>query len=131
MTQYEYEVVPAPRKGKKAKGIKGSDGRFAHAMTELLNDMATEGWEYQRTDTLPSEERSGFTGRTTVYQNLLVFRRPLADVEDVAAVASPKIDSIPTVEEPEQERQNAPRLPSAEDANAVGDHAPAVDLQKA
>ena len=43
--------------------------------------MAREGWEYVRADVLPSEERSGLTGRTTVYHNLLVFRRPLAQRE--------------------------------------------------
>ncbi len=38
--------------------------------------MSAEGWEYVRADVLPSEERSGLTGRTTVYHNVLVFRRP-------------------------------------------------------
>ncbi|NRA99601.1 MAG: DUF4177 domain-containing protein, partial [Rhodobacteraceae bacterium] len=85
-----YAVVPAPRKGAKAKGAKTADQRFAHALAALINEKALEGWEYLRTDTLPSEERSGLTGKTTVFQNMLIFRRTI-DLEEVAPrpVASP------------------------------------------
>ena len=75
MQRYEYRVVPAPKKGKKAKGVKTAEGRFAAALGDCMNEMAADGWEYLRTDTLPSEERAGITGRTTVFQNMLVFRR--------------------------------------------------------
>ncbi len=75
MTHYEYKVVPAPKKGARSKGVKGSEARFARTLEAVINEMAAEGWEYQRTDTLPSEERSGFTGKTTVFQNMLIFRR--------------------------------------------------------
>lgn len=40
-----------------------------------MNDMGAQGWEYQRAETLPSIERSGLTGSTTEWRNLLVFRR--------------------------------------------------------
>jgi len=85
MVRYEYKVVPAPEQGKKGKGVKGTAGRFANALESLMNALAAEGWEYLRADTLPCEERIGLTGRTTTYQNLLVFRRAAA--ED--AVAEP------------------------------------------
>lgn len=75
MQVYEYRVVPAPNRGEKARGVKTPPDRFAHALTSLLNDMARTGWEYLRADTLPSEERTGFTKRTTVYHSVLVFRR--------------------------------------------------------
>lgn len=78
MQRYEYKVVPAPRKGEKAKGAKTTEARFAHALTRVMNDMAAEGWDYLRTDTLPVEERVGFTGRTTTFQHMLVFCKPLA-----------------------------------------------------
>ncbi|WP_371169654.1 DUF4177 domain-containing protein [Aliiroseovarius sp. 2305UL8-7] len=121
---FEYEVIPAPRKGKKARGVKTSEARFAHVMAEILNEMAAEGWEYQRTDTLPSEERSGLTGRTTVYHNMLVFRRAL-DVE----VEADEVAEAPLVEAPVApvEENPAPALPSAAEANEVSDHAPAVE----
>lgn len=78
MQQYEYKVVPAPVRGEKAKGIKSTDARFAYALTRLMNSMAADGWEYLRAETLPCEERTGFTRSLTVtQQNLLIFRRVL------------------------------------------------------
>ena len=68
MTRYEYKVVPAPVKGEKSRGVKGAEGRFAFAIERLMNEMAAEGWEYQRAETLPSEERSGIASSQTVCQ---------------------------------------------------------------
>jgi hypothetical protein len=79
MQNYEYKVVPAPNRGEKAPGVKTAPDRFAHALTSLMNTMAREGWDYLRADTLPSEERSGLTKRTTVYHSVLVFRRPVVN----------------------------------------------------
>ena len=79
MTRYEYKVIPAPTKGEKAKGIKTAEGRFANALEVLMNRMAGDGWEFQRAELLPSEERTGLTGSTTNWRNVLVFRRPAAD----------------------------------------------------
>ena len=73
---YEYKVVPAPTRGLKAKGVKTAEERFANALQTGMNNLAAEGWEYMRTDTLPSEQREGIMGKTTIYQNMLVFRRP-------------------------------------------------------
>ncbi|PPB81238.1 hypothetical protein LV82_01284 [Albidovulum inexpectatum] len=76
MTRYEYRVVPAPMRGQKAAGAKTNAERFGAALTATINEMAAKGWEYLRSDTLPCEERAGFTRRTTVYHSMLVFRRP-------------------------------------------------------
>ena len=86
MSAYEYRVVPAPRRGEKARGVKTTEDRFALALTQLMNKLGREGWEYQRSDTLPVEERVGLTGSKTTYQNMLVFRRSLAsqDCESIA-----------------------------------------------
>lgn len=97
MQNYEYRVIPAPHRGEKERGLKTGADRFAHALTLALNEQARNGWEYLRADTLPSEERNGLTSKTTVYHNLLVFRRPLvagaaaqtAATEADSAVASP------------------------------------------
>ena len=82
MSGWEYKVVPAPTKGVKARGIKGADGRFAHALETLMNEMASDGWEFQRAETLPSVERSGLTGSTTEWRNVMVFRRASAGQSD-------------------------------------------------
>lgn len=98
---YEYAVVPAPKKGLKARGVKSTEDRFAYALQTVMNEYGAEGWEYVRTDTLPSEERSGLTGRTTVFQNMMVFRKPLAaaapDAEPKpAALLAPPEPTPPT-----------------------------------
>ena len=73
--RYEYITIPAPMRSEKAKGAKTPSDRYAATLTEAINQMARNGWEYLRAETLPSEERSGLTGRTTLFHNLLIFRR--------------------------------------------------------
>ena len=75
MSQYEYRVIAAPTRGLKAKGIKTPEARFSHALEDVMNTMAADGWEYQRAETLPSIERSGLTSTTSTLRNVLVFRR--------------------------------------------------------
>ena len=93
MTRYEYKVVPAPAKGTKAKGVKTPAGRFALTVEQLLNQLGAEGWEYQRAELLPSEEKSGLTSSTTNWRNVLVFRRALAADEDEPTVEAPPVES--------------------------------------
>ena len=85
MVQYEYKVVPSPRKGEKARGAKTVQERFALALTLLMNKMGQEGWEYLRADALPCDERVGLTGTKTTFQSMLVFRR---DVDAAARQAT-------------------------------------------
>ena len=81
MQRFEYKVVPAPKRGEKARGVKTTEDRFAHGLTLMMNDLGRDGWEYIRADTLPCEERVGLTGRTTTFQHMLVFRRTIADAQ--------------------------------------------------
>ena len=82
MQRFEYHVVPAPRRGEKAKGVKTTEERFALALSNLMNQLGAEGWEYVRADALPCDERAGFTGTKTTFQNVLVFRRALRALGD-------------------------------------------------
>jgi len=98
MSQYEYKVVPAPKKGLKAKGIKSAENRYANALETAMNALGAEGWEYQRSETLPSEERSGLTRRATTFQNMLVFRRAVAvDVSEPTVVEIVEDNTTPTI----------------------------------
>ncbi len=93
MQTTEYRVEPAPRRGTKAKGLKTAEDRFAAALTAKLNEMAAEGWDYLRADTLPCDERSGIAGRSTTYHSVLVFARAKAEeakAEAPAALAAPE-----------------------------------------
>ena len=101
MPRYEYKVVPAPTKGIKGKGVRGAEAKFSFAVQELMNGMAGYGWEYQRAETLPSIERSGLTGTTTEWRNVLVFRRLR---EGDASEFQPELLPAPMAE-PEDEDQ--------------------------
>lgn len=92
MPVYEYRVIPAPSKGIKVKGVKTAHDRFAHALQDVMNEMGRDGWEYQRTDTLPAEERSGLAKKTTVQRSVLVFRR---EKEVAVSSGQPTITATP------------------------------------
>lgn len=114
MSGWEYKVVPAPKKGIKAAGVKGPEGRFANAIEMLMNDMGAEGWEYQRAETLPSIERAGLTGSVTEWRNLLVFRRAVAAPMDAF---EPELLPAPSAEDtPPQAREDATAQSQATDA---------------
>jgi hypothetical protein len=97
---YEYKVVPAPMRGTKAPGVKTTEDRFALSLETAMNDLAAEGWEYIRADTLPCEQREGLMSKTTVYQNMLVFRR--AKVVNTAPKMKPQrpVAAAPSVTPP-------------------------------
>lgn len=123
MTAYEYRVVPAPSRGRKARGVKGLDGRFANALETVMNELAAEGWEYQRSDTLPSEERSGLTSTTTTYRNIMVFRRPRGDA---VSTFSPRV--LETAQVAQVAKLPPPQAPIPEPA---AEPAPVRDVRPA
>jgi hypothetical protein len=92
---YEYKVVPAPLRGLKAKGLRTPEERFANALQVLMNEQADTGWEYLRTDTLPSEQREGLMSKTTVYQNMLVFRRQKHTAATTGTRREPDVTTAP------------------------------------
>jgi len=121
MPAFEYKVVPAPTRGIKAKGVRGTDARFAAALMEVMNELGAEGWQYQRSDTLPCDSRSAMGKKSTQYLNMLVFAREIAD------------DSAPTIEETEAELPDTPVLrrlkaPVATETTAQDDEPSAEDL---
>lgn len=93
MPQYEYKVVPSPRKGEKSREARSVQDRFALALTQLMNRLGQDGWEYLRADALPCDERVGLTGSKTTFQTVLVFRRE----RDAAAAAYLTAAAPPTV----------------------------------
>ncbi|ABG32835.1 DUF4177 domain-containing protein [Roseobacter denitrificans] len=112
MQRYEYKVIAAPTRGLKAKGIKTAEARFSHALEAVMNEMAAQGWEYQRAETLPSTERSGLTSTTTKWRNVLVFRRPeVSSATPVtvteAAPDEPKAEELPEITTPQTPQDDA------------------------
>ena len=99
MEYFEYKVIPAPRRGVRVKGAKGTAGRFAGAMEVSLNELAADGWEYVRAESLPVDERHGITRRKTeTYQNILIFRR-LTDAPESASDVTALIEDQTDQEE--------------------------------
>ena len=104
MPRFEYKLVAAPVKSAKQKGLKGADA-FAATLQDMMNDLAAQGWQYLRTETLPEDVRSGLTSKTTVYRNILVFQRALPDAtSQESAQGTARTTTQTTAETP------APRL---------------------
>lgn len=113
---YEYRVIPAPLRGKKAKGLKTSSERFSFALQDVMNEQSADGWEYHRAETLPFEERSRMGRKSSSFQSVLIFRRLLLPEEAGNTPAEPYYappseqapvhqDNAAYAPEPEQEAQ--------------------------
>ncbi|WP_340110491.1 hypothetical protein [Pikeienuella sp. HZG-20] len=93
MASYTYKTVAAPRRVRKARGVKGPDAALARAMDEIIAAEAAAGWEYLRTDALPVEEGGGFFSRaTTTWRAVLVFRREAAPRRAPAPDPAPEFE---------------------------------------
>jgi len=127
MSQFEYKVIPTPRRPRRAKGVKGEPARFANALTEAINEIAVGGWEFYKTETLPMDAKPGiFSKRIETFQSVMVFRRtiPVTPVEEVGPVIAPVVATdllaendvqTPTLTAIDPEPENAPAFPQ-EDA---------------
>lgn len=77
MSNYDYKVVPAPKRAKRVKGVRTPEELFALTLTEAINEVARQGWEYVRAEHLPAEASRGwFRSSLAGEQTVLVFRRP-------------------------------------------------------
>lgn len=99
---YEYKCVGAPERAKRRRGAKTRSDRVAAAMQDVIAAESKDGWEYQRTDLIPMEEKAGLLSRShEVHRAVLVFRRALAGAQPVAApVAAPAATPEPMAPEP-------------------------------
>jgi hypothetical protein len=111
MPFYEYKVVPAPDRATKVKGLRGAP-LFAHGLESLMNELAQDGWEYLRAESLPDEEKKGLMGgRETVIRNILVFRRELYFEEAADPVAAVEDAPAPLTLSRRTEPEAPPRAP--------------------
>ncbi|MBK5927001.1 DUF4177 domain-containing protein, partial [Rhodobaculum claviforme] len=80
-----------PAHGTRARGLRTPEDRFAVALSDAINAMAADGWDYLRAETLPCEERTGWLSSrtTTTHHTVLVFRRALGPRADATPVATP------------------------------------------
>lgn len=80
--------------------MKGVAGKFSNAVTLLMNEMAADGWDYIRSDTLPCEERQGLTGKTVKYHAMMMFRRAVEVEDQDEPLALPSPEEEIEVEDP-------------------------------
>lgn len=95
---FEYKCVGAPERAKRKRGAKTRTDRVALAMQDVIMQEAVDGWEYLRTDLVPTEERSGMFSRThEVHRAVMVFRRSLRS----SASTGPELGApAPAAEDP-------------------------------
>ncbi|MER2507793.1 MAG: hypothetical protein ABTQ27_03435 [Amaricoccus sp.] len=109
MTYYDYKVVPAPRRARKVKGVAAGPDLFALTLTEAINEVARQGWEYYRSEALSMEGPAGWVKRASVEeQTMLIFRRPREHL-------SPRLAAAPAeTGAPREPLEPGPRLAELE-----------------
>jgi hypothetical protein len=114
MSHYDYKVVPAPKRAKRVKGVKSAEELFALTLTEAINEVARQGWEYVRAEHMPAEASRGwFRSSAAEDQTVLVFRRPRETLGPRLAAVRPEPDAA--------EIPPAPEIPSPSAERAVID----------
>jgi hypothetical protein len=89
MSYYDYKVVSAPRRSKKAKGVNQPAELFALTLTEAINEHARDGWEYVRAETLPAQAPGGWFKRAAEENvTVMIFRRERESL-------MPRLESVP------------------------------------
>jgi hypothetical protein len=74
MTKYEYRAIPCPGKALSRRDLpKGADP-FCETLAAAINDLAGEGWDYIRAETIEVRTRR-LLRRRTEERTFLVFRR--------------------------------------------------------
>ncbi len=118
MQNYEYKAIAAPTRARRFKGVKGTANQFAMVMSEVMNDMAADGWEYLRSDSLPVDEKAGLLkGRVENYHTLLIFRRAKEPAQEMAGLIEDQSEQLPPVAPPPpvEMEPTAPAAVSADD----------------
>jgi hypothetical protein len=94
MAEYDYKVVPAPRRARRVKGVRTAEELFALTLTEAINEVARQGWEYVRAEHMPAEASRGwFRAAVAEEQTVLVFRRPREALGPRLAASRPERDA--------------------------------------
>lgn len=107
MSYFDYKVVPAPQRVKKVRGVTGAADLFALTLTDAINEVARQGWEYVRAERMVAEAPGGFLRKAAASeQTMLVFRRPREHL-------SPRLAAVSEETPPEDAPRTEPAAPSA------------------
>ena len=111
---YEYKVVPAPMSAPRSLRFWVKQDQFISTVSDTMNELALEHWEYMRADKLPFRMGRFLRGRKQV-RDVLVFRR---EVMRVRTTDAPQTNDAPQAEKFE-EVQPAPTQTAAEPRERV------------
>ncbi len=118
---FEYKCVGAPERPKRQRGVRGRSDRVALAMQEIIGAEAVDGWEYQRTDLVPVEEKRGIFSRAhEVHRAVLVFRRELEPEPRFVPPGRLRAGGIDTAPQPERPTEHPGDARDAGRAEAPG-----------
>ncbi|TDL79735.1 hypothetical protein E2L08_09020 [Palleronia sediminis] len=125
MAHFEYAVLPTPTELPRRKGVKGAAARFSAGLTELLNAMGRDGWEYVRADTMVASEKSRILRKPQETRiGVLVFRRPLDrdaaqdDRDSPPLTAAPRPDPAAWDDDAAPDWPAPPQEPAPQDDDA-------------
>ena len=113
------QSCPRPAERHQSQGREDTRRTICQFDRTIAEPDGKDGWEYQRAELLPSEERTGLTGSATNWRNVLVFRRAVETDIDAASVAAPAAeDEAPLAQPipgPEEVKAPAPIAEEAKD----------------
>lgn len=78
MIDYEYKFFPAPLQVPGGADMTVDGASFAPTLQRQMNLISANGWEFVGREAMPVERRVWLVLRRTVYEDFLVFRRPLS-----------------------------------------------------
>ncbi|MDJ1009174.1 MAG: hypothetical protein QNJ13_15270 [Paracoccaceae bacterium] len=107
MTKYEYRALPCPEQAMRARDLPKDADPFCETLATAINELAREGWDYIRAETIEVKSRR-FLRRRKDVRTFLVFRRearplidprPIVDLgRDVEKVRARRVKSDAVVE---------------------------------
>lgn len=74
MTKYEYRAIPCPEKALSQRDLPRGADPFCETLAAAINDLAGDGWDYIRAETIEVRTRRLFRRRPE-QRTFLVFRR--------------------------------------------------------
>lgn len=82
MTLFVYKVIPTPNQALPSRRNKGAAQCFSDQIQRTINELASTGWEYIRSEELPFIRRIGlFRRKQETSQNIMIFRMPTGQIK--------------------------------------------------
>lgn len=88
MTKYEFHAIPCPERAIRAADLPPGADPFCETLAAAINDLATDGWDYIRAETIEVTSRR-FLRLRKRQRTFLVFRREARPLIEPRPVADP------------------------------------------